>query len=32
MERFRSGSGIPIVLKIAKNEDQYDMIHASLAA
>ena len=32
MELCRSGSGIPMALKIAKNEDHYDVIHTSLAA
>ena len=31
MELCRSGSGIPVALKVPKNEDQHDAIHASLA-
>ena len=32
MELCRLGSGIPTALNIAKNEGQYDVIHASLVA
>ena len=31
-EFSKPGSGIPTALKIAKTEDQYDVIHTSLVA